>query len=295
MGTSVALASVGLSKTTCGSIGKNTSTVAMSPLLVFSLVKNSGCLLASAASPQAASALAVGQRADLRVFGAAHLVSVGHQFLVELRATLGQLADNRCGAFASMFGGCRAVAPPIGPQLLAEILDGVDLVVGHDHLPRHRRRRRRCRDRTRRPSPAGRHSRRAASACRPRPASAPLATKRVEQRLVGANGGLGLAARRGGVGIAPVDAMIVAATNPAPAVPPCRRAARSGCRPSAARPFDLFAGLIDDELGTGAVVKRDGVRLAIHRPNLPGDDNSAAAPAHPDRAAGPGVMKVSVT
>ena len=54
-GTSVALASVGLSKIQIGSIGKNTSTVAMSPLLVFSLVKNSGCLFASAARPQAAT------------------------------------------------------------------------------------------------------------------------------------------------------------------------------------------------------------------------------------------------
>ena len=52
--TSDALASVGLSKIQIGSIGKITSTVAMSPLLVFSLVKNSGCLLASAARPQAA-------------------------------------------------------------------------------------------------------------------------------------------------------------------------------------------------------------------------------------------------
>ena len=54
-GTSEALASVGLSKIQIGSIGKITSTVAMSPLLVFSLVKNSGCLFASAASPLAAT------------------------------------------------------------------------------------------------------------------------------------------------------------------------------------------------------------------------------------------------
>ena len=49
-----AFASVGLSRMSCGAMGKMTSTVAMSPLLVFSLVKNSGCPFRSAANPQAA-------------------------------------------------------------------------------------------------------------------------------------------------------------------------------------------------------------------------------------------------
>ena len=44
----------GLKKTQIGSIGKNTSTVAISPLLVFSFVKNNGWPFASAAKPQAA-------------------------------------------------------------------------------------------------------------------------------------------------------------------------------------------------------------------------------------------------
>lgn len=53
--TSDAFASDGLRKTQTGSIGKNTSTVAISPLLVFSFVNSSGCLFASAARPFAAT------------------------------------------------------------------------------------------------------------------------------------------------------------------------------------------------------------------------------------------------
>ena len=55
IGTSDAFARLGLRNTQMGSMGKITSTVAISPLLVFSLVKKSGWPLVSAASPQAAT------------------------------------------------------------------------------------------------------------------------------------------------------------------------------------------------------------------------------------------------
>jgi len=92
-----------------------------------------------------------------------------------------------------------------------------------------------------------------------------------EEGLIGAEGGGGLGGGGGEIGIAPVDAMVVAG------------GAEDGLGDGAdaesgegagfiAGPGDLFICSIDSDLGAGAVVDGDGVFFPVHGADLPGKE-----------------------
>ena len=81
--------------------------------------------------------LPVGQRAEQGILLAAHAGKIGHQFLVELPATWCQRSVIARGGLEHV-ARLRPITPPIWPQAAAEVLDRIQVVVGQDHLPRHR-------------------------------------------------------------------------------------------------------------------------------------------------------------
>ena len=74
--------------------------------------------------------LTVGQRRNLGVAGATCFGQVRHELAVELLAALDQARIIPLRG-RKQVGRRRAIAPPVGPQLLAVVPDGINLVIGH--------------------------------------------------------------------------------------------------------------------------------------------------------------------
>ena len=92
----------------------------------------------------------------------------------------------------------------------------------------------------------------------------------VQQSLVCADGGFGLRGIGGGIGVTPVNTMIVAARTED--VLGNRSATEQGeLAGFFTGPLDFFIRLIHDELGAGAIVEAYLVLLAIDGTDLPGD------------------------
>ena len=121
----------------------------------------------------------------------------------------------------------------------------------------------------------------------------PALHESLEQGRVRAEGRLGLGARRDGVGIAPVDAMVVA-TRPENGLFLCADPQRRQTPRALPCPAHLLVRLVDRQLRTGAVVDRHFVCLAVHGSDLPGEVTQW--PSQDLQSWGSAaVMKVSVT
>jgi hypothetical protein len=111
----------------------------------------------------------------------------------------------------------------------------------------------------------------------------------LDQGLIATDGGPGLCGRRGGVGVAPIDAGIVAHGLEHRLLlgshtqhlqrdhlgrrlkRPCRSVAADSPRPRRGpRPLDLLLGLVDRQLRAGAVVDRHIMGSAVDAVHLPG-------------------------
>ena len=154
-------------------------------------------------------ALAVGQRNHLRVSIAAHLPRISHQFLVEFRTTRRQAGIVR-RRLAQHLIECGPVALPIRQERLPKIFDRHDFIVGHDHLP--------ADGLAAHPAELeGKSHHRLVLIHRPRHPriitvrQISTGHKRRQQFLVPADRGRGFRRPRGGIGVAPINPVIIPA------------------------------------------------------------------------------------
>ncbi len=173
------------------------------------------------------------------------------------------------GRFLQDVRDLRAVACPVGEQLLAEILDGIDLIVGDDHLPldlvgadaaeiegegHHRLT---VGDRARHVGVVDSRQR-------------PVLDELVFQDRRCADRRFAKFRLRGGVGIAPIDAVVVAAGAEyvLGASADAEKRQIAGC---ASRPLDALPDVVHGKLRARAVVKLDLVLGAVGGTDRPGD------------------------
>ena len=112
-----------------------TSTVATQPLLLFSLANRERLLVGVGRQAAARQCLAISQRGHLRVPHAPCPCQVGHQLRVKRLAAPHEVRVISLGRPEQIVRG-RPVSPPVRPQLPAEKLVGVDLVIGDHEVAR---------------------------------------------------------------------------------------------------------------------------------------------------------------
>ena len=211
--------------------------------------------------------LAIGQGRDPGVLGAPEPGEVGHDLAVEGDRPPDQALIVRLGPTEQVDRG-RPVATPVGAEVPPEVGDRVEVVIGEHQVPRDRRGAHLAQVHH-----EGHHGQLVAG----RPGhpevvpggQLPGVDERLRAGRIGADRGDGLAPTARRVGVAPVDPQVVPLPTEHGLV---LRADPDDLQAvdDLATPGHLLVGRVDRKLGALGEVERDGVLLAVDRPDLPG-------------------------